>query len=238
LGQQQQQQQQQAVKPARPARSAAAGAAAATAAAGARRFFDDYDDASKRKAMIRSANSRAAVARRWANYRAQKAAGAGNGEQGAAGVAAAAAASAAAAGGPASGVGGAPAQQQQQPALQLPLLGGRKLSSDISTVNAALLSVSDVMKLPEELVMGLSKQILQALRVAAAAAAPVAAALQDVAGNGDGQTGGGVGSVQEQLHAGLKSWYQQLQGAVSERNGAMVAQLVEELRVNVLPAAS
>jgi hypothetical protein len=43
---------------------------------------------------------------------------------------------------------------------------------------------------------------------------------------------------QQQLHTGLKSWYQQLRGAVSERNGAMVAQLVEELKANVLPAAS
>lgn len=219
-----QQQQQQDAKRARPSRSAAAGVAAATIAAGGGLGNDapaeaapeasggggrvaaadaEWDPAmaeADNKALQRSANCKAAVARRWARYREEKAR--------------------------------ALEMQQLQAAgamTQLPQLGGRELVDDITTINSALLFVSDSMSLPGELLQGLAKRMVQALQTAAAAAA---AAPADK-GQGEGPAAA-VGAGAHEMHAAVRDWYQRLCAAVTERNGSMVAQLFEELGAKVL----
>ena len=231
-----QQQQQQAVKKSRPSRSAAAGVAAAAIAAGAgaspraaaaAAAVTGSADPSTLKAMMRSANCKAAVDRRWAKYRQMKASEGAplqQQQQGSlqqqqlpqdatvqAGVPADAAA---AAGVSVRGL----VKQQRQRVLQLPQLSGREFSADIGVISNALLTVSDTMRLPQELLIGLSRQLVRALSAAG--------------GGGEG----GEGAV-GQLHAAVKGWYARLCGAVLERNGAMVAQLVEDLGSEVLAAA-
>jgi hypothetical protein len=112
-------------------------------------------------------------------------------------------------------------QQQRQRVLQLPQLSGREFAADISVISNALLTVSDTMRLPQELLIGLSRQLVRALSAA-----------------GGGGGGEGAAGAVGQLHAAVKGWYARLCGAVLERNGAMVAQLVEDLGSEVLAAAS
>jgi hypothetical protein len=243
------QQQQPARKRGRPRRSAAAGVAAAAIAAGAGgspRSGATHAEADPAvlKALARSANGKAAVAKRWAKYRQERTGQDVDVLQVQAVPAGPPAAAAAAAGEDAGKqqqqLQGSP--KKQKPALMLPELGGREFAADIGTISTALLSVSDSMKLPEDLVVGLARQLVNTLQGAAAAAG---------AGSGGGSEGadrppaeGGAGGVKDggeggmPLHARVKGWYGQLCGAVSERNGALVAQLVEDLGSKVLAPAS
>jgi hypothetical protein len=199
------------------------------------------------KYLARSANGRAAVAKRWAKYRQEKGQNAVVSLQ----VQAAPAGPRAAA---ALGEDARTQEQQQQgspqtqkPPLRLPELGGREFAADIGTISTALLSVSDSMKLPEELVVGLSRQLVKALQDAAAAVTVTGCGCGSAGGKKGADTptaAGGAGGVKDdweggmQLHAQVKGWYGQLCGAVSERNGALVAQLVEDLGSKVLAPAS
>lgn len=219
-------QQQPKAKKARLSRSAAAGVAAATIAAGATGVAVPWAGPPyQRQQHQRSVQGRAAVARRWAKYRAAK-----EGQEVAADSTDPAAVAAGAAGEGASqdvsaeGLpAAAPQEQAQKPLLLLPPLQGREFVADISVLNNVLVCVSDAMKLPEELLLPLPAQLVRAL------AAAGGAGTQD---EEDTKV-----SAAAQLHAAVKAWYQQLCGAVDQRNGSMVAQLFEELGSKVLRVA-
>jgi hypothetical protein len=119
-------------------------------------------------------------------------------------------------------------------------------------INNAVLSVSDALQLPDDLLAGLSNSLMQSLQAgrdhsAAAGAAPSSGGVRGVdptlgeEGVGEGvsdqqQREGAAGQLPGAVRAAMQGWYQRLCGAVAARDGQQVAQLVRQLGQEVLVA--
>jgi hypothetical protein len=121
--------------------------------------------------------------------------------------------------------------QQQLGALQS---AGAPL--DASVINNAVLSVSDALELPDDLLAELPSRLMQTLHAGAARSSVQAEGSGAAAAQGpEGGANGGMGASSAVL-AALQGWYQQLCGAVAARDGQHVTQLVVQLGQEVLVA--
>lgn len=139
---------------------------------------------------------------------------------------------------------------QQQLALQ-----GSDVPVDAGVINNAVLSVSDALQLPDDLLAGLSNSLMQSLQgrgdysaAAGDGTAPATGVMMgvdrtsvgdggvEVGGSEQQQREGAAGQLPGAVRAAMQGWYQRLCGAVAARDGQQVAQLVRQLGQEVLVA--
>jgi hypothetical protein len=128
---------------------------------------------------------------------------------------------------------------------------------DAGVINNAVLSVSDALQLPDDLLAGLSNSLMQSLQgrgdysaaagdgTAPGAGAGVMMGVDrtsvgdggvEVGGSEQQQREGAAGQLPGAVRAAMQGWYQRLCGAVAARDGQQVAQLVRQLGQEVLVA--
>lgn len=137
--------------------------------------------------------------------------------------------------------GGAGAGQGAQPhwerlQQQLGALQGAGAPVDASVINNAVLSVSDALELPDDLLAELPNRLLQTLHAGTAGSNAKAGGSGVAAPQGLETAANGDMGVSGAVLAALQGWYQRLCGAVAARDGQQVTQLVMQLGQEVLVA--
>jgi hypothetical protein len=146
---------------------------------------------------------------------------------------------------------GPDAQRWEQLQQQLGALQARDVPVDASVINNAVLSVSDALQLPDDLLAELPNRLLQTLQAATAPGSSIGVGSQQAgrhvegpaAADGDGSdavaqagsdSGKGGPPSPDAVLAAMQGWYQRLCGAVAARDGQQVTRLVKQLGHEVL----
>lgn len=145
--------------------------------------------------------------------------------------------------------GGPDAQRWEQLQQQLGALQARDVPVDASVINNAVLSVSDALQLPDDLLAELPNRLLQTLQAATAAGSSgvgsqagrrvegaAADGGSDAVAQADSDSGKGAPPSPDAVLTALQGWYQRLCGAVAARDGQQVTKLVKQLGHEVLVA--